>query len=84
MTLSSSRRKFPFSKSEPFSQMITVIVQTHTFFLNIKELISDTKMKLMCWIFVVGIFLLLSPSTNAENNQTGGGEVQHEVTGKKK
>ena len=33
---------------------------------------------------MVGIFLLLSPSTNAENNQTGGGEVQHEVTGKKK
>ena len=39
-------------------------------------------MKLLFWIFVVGIFLLLSSSTNAENNQTGNSEGQHYVTGK--
>ena len=38
-------------------------------------------MKLLFWIFVVGIFLLLSSSTNAENNQTGNNEGQHYVTG---
>ena len=39
-------------------------------------------MKLLFWIFVVGILLLLSSSIYAENNQTDNNGIQHTATGK--